>query len=478
MSNAPVQELPPVRGRHRRRWRWAVVCAAIVAVAGAGICAYFVFMSDRDLHEAIAEADRLDQGWRFEEIQAARVAVPDDENSAPIVAAAYAQIPRTFLAPRADQAPGILERLEESLPSQRLDDARLLELRAELAKAAAALPVARDLADRPRGRWAVAWVPDFPIATLMPHLEQARRVEQLLVLDAAAAAADGDPDRAVRSCRAALNAGRSMGDEPAAISQLIRRACGMNAVSALERVLAQGEASAPALEAMQRLLADEANAPLLLISVRADRAMWFQTLEAMRTSGYNRAALRIMPSRLGERFDMQVERVLAHGAEPAFLRFSTALVEIAKLPSHEQEERLRKLEIPSQKLPALLEGLTGGGKGIDWVNIARQSHRHQALLRCAEAALAAERYHLAEHAWPGDLNALVPRYLPAIPTDPFDGQPLRMRHLPDGMVVYSIGPDRTDDGGKLNRSNPIAANTDIGFQLWDAVRRAAQPVRD
>ena len=435
-------------------------------------------MSDRDLHEAIAEADRLDKDWRFEEILNARANVPDGDNSAPIVAAAFAKIPKTFLTPRADEAPGILERLEESPPPQRLDDARLVELRAELAKAAAALPVARDLADRPRGRWAVAWMPAFPIATLMPHLEQPRRVTLLLVLDAAAASADGDPDRAVRACRAALNAGRSMGDEPAAISQLIRRACGMNAVGALERALAQGEASAPALEAMQRLLADEAAAPLLLMSVRADRAMWFQTLEAMRTSGYNRAAMRIMPSRLGERFDMQVERVLAHGAEPAILRFSTALVEIAKLPSQEQEERFRQLEFPTQKLPTLLEGLTGGGKSIDWVNIARQSHRHQALLRCAAAALAAERYRLAERAWPGDLNALVPRYLPTIPTDPFDGQPLRMRHLPEGIVIYSIGPDRTDDGGKLNRSNPIAANTDIGFQLWVVARRASQPARD
>ena len=35
-----------------------------------------------------------------------------------------------------------------------------------------------------------------------------------------------------------------------------------------------------------------------------------------------------------------------------------------------------------------------------------------------------------------------------IPTDPFDDQPLRFKKLARGYVVYSIGPDFTDDGGK------------------------------
>jgi hypothetical protein len=37
--------------------------------------------------------------------------------------------------------------------------------------------------------------------------------------------------------------------------------------------------------------------------------------------------------------------------------------------------------------------------------------------------------------------------LPAVPADPFDGQPLRFKPTPDGLVLYSIGRDRKDDGG-------------------------------
>lgn len=480
MSNLQVHE-PPAVGKRRRRWRRRIILGTAVAVAIAaalvGLYAYLGYAAERDLRAAIAEADRLDPGWRFEEMDAARPEVPDAENSALLVAAAYAKIPKAFLAAGPDGGPTILERLQERPPQERLDDAQLIEVRAVLAKADAALPTARDLADRPRGRWAVAWNTDFLVATLVPHVEQPRPVAQLLILDAAAAAADGKTDSAVRSCRAALNAGRSMGDEPTGIAQVIRVACVLNAVFALERVLGQVEASEASLHAMQQLLADEAAVPTLLIRAREERAMWFQALEAMRTGHYNRAFFKIMPSRLGERFDMQVERVLAHAAEPAYLRYTTAVVEIVKLPSQDQEERLAKLEFPTQKLPPLLEGLTAHGRD-DWAKVARGLHRTQAVLRCAEAAMAAERYRLAEHRWPADLGALVPRYLAAVPSDPFDGRPLRLRGLPDGIVVYSIGPDRIDDGGKLPRPYTEAANTDVGFQLWDADRRGLGPARD
>ena len=39
-----------------------------------------------------------------------------------------------------------------------------------------------------------------------------------------------------------------------------------------------------------------------------------------------------------------------------------------------------------------------------------------------------------------------------MPTDPFDGAPLRYRRFAKGYVIYSIGSDGHDDGG---REKPI-----------------------
>jgi hypothetical protein len=35
-------------------------------------------------------------------------------------------------------------------------------------------------------------------------------------------------------------------------------------------------------------------------------------------------------------------------------------------------------------------------------------------------------------------------------TDPFTGQPLLMKRLPDGWVIYSVGKDLNDDGGQVD----------------------------
>jgi hypothetical protein len=71
---------------------------------------------------------------------------------------------------------------------------------------------------------------------------------------------------------------------------------------------------------------------------------------------------------------------------------------------------------------------------------------------------------------------LIPEFLDKVPTDPYDGKPLRYRRLDDGVVVYSIGRDGKDDGGKLDRNDQLRAGIDFGFQLWD-VNRRRQPWR-
>jgi len=61
-------------------------------------------------------------------------------------------------------------------------------------------------------------------------------------------------------------------------------------------------------------------------------------------------------------------------------------------------------------------------------------------------ALAAYR---ADHgSYPADLAALVPKYLPAIPVDLFSGGPVRYKREDKGYVVYSVGINRKDDGGR------------------------------
>jgi len=95
-----------------------------------------------------------------------------------------------------------------------------------------------------------------------------------------------------------------------------------------------------------------------------------------------------------------------------------------------------------------------------------------ALLQETFAALgaigtAAERHRGLTGAWPATLHALVPSQLSALPLDPFAGDsPLRLAPdpvRPDGLVIYSVGPDRIDQQG-LPR-DPVTGQGDVLYPL-------------
>jgi hypothetical protein len=71
-----------------------------------------------------------------------------------------------------------------------------------------------------------------------------------------------------------------------------------------------------------------------------------------------------------------------------------------------------------------------------------------AKIRTAEVALAVEGYRRQNGRLPENLNELAPQFLPSVPEDPYDGQPLRYHKLAKGYVVYSVGRDGHDNNGR------------------------------
>ena len=90
-----------------------------------------------------------------------------------------------------------------------------------------------------------------------------------------------------------------------------------------------------------------------------------------------------------------------------------------------------------------------------------------AALRCAVAALGVERFRIAHDGkLPSTLAELVPQYLAAVPTDPYDGKPLRFKPLTQGFVVYSLGEDGDDDGGRpFKRGQKTPGDYDVTFRI-------------
>ena len=55
-------------------------------------------------------------------------------------------------------------------------------------------------------------------------------------------------------------------------------------------------------------------------------------------------------------------------------------------------------------------------------------------------------------AWPAKLDELAPHYLQRVPLDRYSGGPLIYRPAGTKFVLYSVGKDGRDDGGKFGNN--------------------------
>jgi hypothetical protein len=450
----PAQGPPPKR-RRRPLVRVALALLLIVLV-GVSWLGYEWHRAARERREAEAEADRLDPGWRLAELEAARAAVPDEENSALQVRAAFKLLP-TGWTPGRPSGTDVSAEIARLPPAVRLSDDQRGRLRVVLAKATLALEKARRLAEMPRGRYPIAWTPDG-IGTLIPHINEVHEIARLLSLEAVARADAGAIDDALDACHAVLNVGRSLGDEPIIISQLTRAACRRVAVNALERALGQGKAGEAALGNAQGALEDEATKPLQLVAARGERAALDLCLRVIEAGEFNRASYGLRAQSGWVALDDRRDRFRARACHAAYLRYLNECVEIAKLPPEQQAERLKRMDaMRPENVPTIIEALA---PGADYGKLVVTFHLDLARLRCAVAGVAAERYRLESGRWPDRLEDLVPRYLSAVPSDPSDAQPLRYRRTEDGVIVSTLVP--------ALRKGPGAREQ---FELYDPEQR-------
>jgi hypothetical protein len=137
--------------------------------------------------------------------------------------------------------------------------------------------------------------------------------------------------------------------------------------------------------------------------------------------------------------------------------FPKGLESISQWASHVSEAKTKGYLFSGTLLPSLGRALY---KEAEYVG----------RLGVTQAVLAVERFRLAHlNALPDSLAELTPRFVDVVPTDPFDGQPLRYKKTsPNGFVIYSIGKDRTDDGAT---PKPDGAKPDLPYDLTFAVDR-------
>lgn len=303
------------------------------------------------------------------------------------------------------------------------------------------------------------------IGVLLPHLAPMRHFARWLAFDARLARLEGDPDRACESILAIHGLARQTGEEPFLISRLVGLAIDALAhgttadllgadpgffrnehlVSLAHALARSRERTMDASFGYERLMFDDflqrtftddgkGGGHITAKGMRLVReygSLSGGTLEIddlITTTGLIALASRAAQAQAYDEFV---------GAMIADLETGYALYRGAPSRAAQWNERNQgRIDIPVVRLlaPAFERTI---------------AHHHTQRLRTEAlmAAIGVHMYRRAHGEWPGSLRELEPRFLPFTPEDPYDGKPLRLRIRDGAPVIYSIGPDRTDNRG-------------------------------
>jgi hypothetical protein len=371
--------------------------------------------------------------------------VPDAQNAAPVYRRAFAA-----LTPK-DQLPALLR--DRAAAWEKYDRAAFdpsdKEQREFLESQQRGLALLRAAAALPHCVFERDWTSDTaPIDLPVPEFPHLRHASTLLAYDALARATRGDGRGAVDDLAAIFGMARHV-NYPLLIDLLTAAAVERTGAKALEDVLAlvplTGDQLAPLTAAgepyrdhLRRVFAvEEAWGLASIVMVATGRAKGSPDLEQEFNLDSFGAA--VLDSPLYRVFFLE-EDLAAYRAHMRAFREYAFQPAPAMLDKFEEREKL----IKATRGGGIMAGLLVPA-AYKVAFAALDGDATRALVRLAVAATAFKAKH---GKYPEKLAGLVPDFLAEVPPDPYDGRPIRLRPEDGGLVLYSIGRDRKDDGGR------------------------------
>ena len=292
-----------------------------------------------------------------------------------------------------------------------------------------ALKTFRKAAALTKSRYPVDLTPGFN--ALLPHLSKLKSIARLLQAEAAVAVADGDAQRAVDAVKAILGIGRSLSNEPLLISQLVSHATDTIAFTTTDYLIPRLALTDGQLADLAAAFSRSEDPNSLSLALIGERAIFANTAKDpyafLAAAGGPPSSSSVSQSaqELGFgviRMTGFFERDFGFGVDAL-----TTNIAFAKLPDPDRfasRTNWNAVDDRARKGRYILSGLL-------LPSLGKAMHRDtedRSKARIAQTVLAIERYRLA-HAGqlPESVDALVPAYLAAVPSDPFDGKPLRFK---------------------------------------------------
>ncbi len=320
----------------------------------------------------------------------------------------------------------------------------------------------RTASERPYSVFPVHYEDGFGV--LLSHLNVLGGLTRLTQLRALANLEAGRSEEALADVKLGLCFARSIQSEPLLISQLVRLSMLQRLMQPIWEGLVKHRWTDAQLGELQKMLA-----PFHLLedygsAMRGERACTDQALAQLRLGripGWHPPGLvlLLMPTGWFYQNQLVMDRIYQNNYLPMVdaaqrqvypERGDTNAV-AAVLQNHSPYTYFARMMMPDFLKASVRFAF--GQTSVDFANVA-----------CA-----LERCRLANGRLPDTLAALEPRFIEKLPADVFEGQPLHYHPKPDGSyVLYSVGWNKTDDGGKvvLTKGTTPRINLERGDWVW------------
>lgn len=311
----------------------------------------------------------------------------------------------------------------------------------------------RTASRRPYSRFNISYMDDNPHQILLPHLALLKKLTLMYQLRASAELAAGQGDAALEDIRMILYLSDSIKDEPFLLDGLVQIAMLKIGLQPVWEGLADHRWTETQLKKLQERLEKVDLLKGYETLMRGERAFNIAGLEYERRTGKFVAVT-----------DNGATKEYNIGWTPSALFYRNQLAlgrmyEKVVLPPVDSSKHRVYLELATNE-KANLDKEFKGEIGIYTIfakmlfpaiqNAVIKFANLQAYMDEAITACALERYRLAHGQFPETLETLSPQFMDKAVVDPITGDPLKYQRTEDGwFVLYSVGWNGTDDGGKV-----------------------------
>jgi hypothetical protein len=276
-------------------------------------------------------------------------------------------------------------------------------------------------------------------ATLLPELAQYRNAARLFSAQSHLEAAEGHWDRAMESALDPIEMASRFPRGGLLVHFLVGRACTALGVPQAERCVPHLSPTETrrARERVGRIIRQYPTLPEVM---EEERRSGLAALRLLFKGKYAASTLTAMGSGTAPAANPLLDTLVyvypkswSYGSLDRFYR---AVIAEAKKPYGQQQNP----PLPSDPITASMAPVTNSSR--------RSAAYNETQLQLLHLSLALREYRQRHGRYPASLKALAPAIFEGLPTDPFSQKPFVYRPKGKGYLLYSVGPDRTDNGGK------------------------------